>query len=337
MHIGWDNKLQSYWLDRLGNNYKHIKSNKILSIYTSRLLNRSKSKVDLVLVESGKNAKSNAYKNGFMLPRWMEMIVDIESSLKKSRIKNIVRNIKKHKLAYETRNSNEDFDVFYHQMYRPFSIKRHGEAAEIADYRHFANKFRKGHSTLFFITKNDEAIASAYVEINNNMPRISAFGVKNASDEIFKLGVIGALYYFIMLHYLNKGIENAFVGNSMPLLFDGVTEFKMQIGAMPYLKDLANKQKTFLIPFSSNAHLIKTLQYNPLFHLTNDRLNISSFNATNHFFNKEDFLKYLKRIKWNNAEKFTFYYHNNKTVFDEWLDNTEIPNIEFRNFKSLIE
>ena len=337
MHIGWDDKLRAYWLDRLGNNYKHIKSNKILSIYTSRLLNRSKSKVDLVLVESGKNAKSNAYINGFMLPRWMEMIVDIESSLKKTKIKNIIRSIKKHALTYEIKNSREDFDIFYHHMYKPFSLKRHGQSADIADYKHFANKYHKYKSELFFIVKDNETIASAYIEYIKDIPRVSAIGVKDADDNYFRMGVVGALYYFVMSFYLSKGIRKIFVGNTMPVLFDGVTEFKMQLGAKPFVNDLKNKQKTFLFPLSANQNMIQSLHLNPFFYLNINHLNICTFNAASFFHTKEEFLVYFKRLRWQHASKLVFYYHKDKSVFDEWLDNTEIPNIEFRNFKSLIE
>ncbi len=337
MHIGWDDKLRAYWLDRLGINYKHIKSNKVLSFYISQLLNKSRSKVDLVLVESDKNAKPNAYKNGFMIPRWMEMIVHIESSLKKSKIKNIIRSIKKYSLAYEIKNSREDFDLFYHHMYKPFSLKRHGKSADIADYKHFANKYRKDKSELFFIVKDNETIASAYIEYIKDIPRVSAIGVKDADDNYFRMGVVGALYYFVMSFYLSKGISEIFVGNTMPVLFDGVTEFKMQMGAKPFLNDLKKKQKTFLFPLSANQNMIQSLQANPFFYLNNNHLNICTFNAASFFNTKEEFLVYFKRIRWKHATKLAFYYYNEKFVFDEWLGNAEIPNIEFRSLKSLIE
>jgi hypothetical protein len=269
-----------------------------------------------------------------MLPRWMEMIVDIESSLKKSKIKNIIRSIKKHALTCEIKNSREDFDIFYHHMYKPFSLKRHGKSADIADYKHFLNKFYKDKCELFFIIKGNKTIASAYIEFIKDIPRVSAIGVKDANHDYFRMDVVGAIYYFVMSYYFKKGISEIFVGNTMPILFDGVTEFKMQMGAKPYVKDLNNKQKTFLIPMGVNRPMLKSLQLNPVFHLNNNHLNISTFNCPAFFNAKEDFLSYLKRIRWQHANKLFFYYCGDKKIFDEWLWNMEIPNIEFKKYET---
>ena len=61
------------------------------------------------------------------------------------------------------------------------------------------------------------------IEKRNKMYRLSAFGIKDACDHIYKMGVIGALYYFVMKHYLEKGSDSLKIGKSMPVIFDGVS------------------------------------------------------------------------------------------------------------------
>jgi hypothetical protein len=83
----------------------------------------------------------------------MEMELDTESFLKKSHCKKIKRRIKKYSLGYEIRTGIEAFDLFYHTMYKPYILKRHGLAADLPDYKHFHSKWFNTQWVLFFITR----------------------------------------------------------------------------------------------------------------------------------------------------------------------------------------
>ena len=330
MHIGWDRKLRHYWLNRFSDDYEIIsESRKQVSWSIAGFLNNNTNNIDLAIIESSEKAISGKYTDSFLLPRWMEMELDIEYSLKKSRIKNIIRNIKKHSLEYELREGIEAFDLFYHTMYKPFVIKRHGKSADIPDYKSLSRKFRSKGSSLFFIIKENEPVAAAFIEVKSSTCRLSFFGIKDGSDKIFKMGVIGALYYFVMLYYYEKGNKKLMVGVSMPVLFDGVMESKMQIGAKPYLKDIGGMTKFYLMPFNARPLTLKVLKSNPLFYLSGSALNIALFIGAEDYATKEEFFKFFNRLKTENVEMTRVFYFDNSEKITKWINEEGIENIEF--------
>lgn len=270
-----------------------------------------------------------------MLPRWMEMELDIENSLKKSRVKNITRNIKKYSLKYEIRHGDKEFDLFYYSMYLPFAAKRHGKSTETTDYKFFSNKYKTGDCELFFIVQENKSIAAAFVEGRNNNYRLSAFGILNADNEIFRMGVIGALYYFVMLYYYEKGARSLKVGKSMPVVFDGVTEFKMQIGAKPYGRDLQAREKFFLLPMNTKNAVFNFFKLNPLYFLSNNQLQIAIFLNDNDFNDKVEFLKFFKRLKTEQIEKTKVFFLEPPEKVMQWLKEDSVENIEFEHMKNI--
>lgn len=334
VYIGWDSKLCNYWLNRFSDCDKiNAKSGKIASWSIPKFLDNNKDKIDLAIIESTKKAVSGKYPFSFLLPRWMEMELDIASSLKKSRIKNITRNIKKYSLEYEVRDDAEAFNLFYHRMYKPFVLTRHGKSADISDYKHFFSKFRNDECVLFFIIRENEPVAAAFIEVKEAGHRLSAFGIKDGSDEIFKLGVIGALYYFVMLHYYGKGFSSILVGSSMAVVFDGVTEFKMQIGAEPHLDDLPERPKYYFLPMNNKPQMVRTLKTNPLFYLTNGGLNIATFISSADYSNKADFLKFFKRFKSDKVEKTNMFFLDDDKRIVNWINEEGVKDVEISRYK----
>jgi len=261
------------------------------------------------------------------------MELDIESSLKKSRIKNIKRNIKKHSLDYEVRDGIEAFDLFYNRMYRPYILKRHEKSAQLADYKQYSGKYLKGEAELFFLIRENEPVAGVFIEMKYKRYRLSLLGVKDGNDDIFKMGVIGALYYFFMVHYYERGIHNLLIGVSMPGLFDGVTEFKMQIGGKPYLKDLEGRRKYYFMPVNTRPITARILKSNPLFHISGNGLNIAMFVSAEDYQTRDEFLKFFNRVKTRNVEKTRVYYFDNPGNIIQWLKEEDITGIEVNKYE----
>ena len=333
VHIGWDEKLRYYWLNRFFGDCKIIPQISLIAI--SRIpgfLRKNKQTIDFAIIESKEKASTDKYPNSFLLPRWMEMELDIESSLKKSRIKDIKRNIKKYSLDYEIRNGIEAFDLFYNRMYRPYILKRHQKSAQLVDYRKYSEKFFKSEAELFFLKRENVPLAAAYVELKEGLYRLSLIGVKDETDGIFKMGVIDALYYFFMGHYYEKGIDKLLIGLSMAVVFDGVTEFKKHLGARPFLKDLKDRRKYYFVPVNTRPITAGILKSNPLFHISGVSLNIAVFVDGEDYQTKDEFLKFFNRVKTPNVEKTIIFYFENPGKIIEWINEEAIPGIEFINF-----
>jgi hypothetical protein len=143
------------------------------------------------------------------------------------------------------------------------------------------------------------------------------------------MGVIGALYYFVMIHFYERGIRSIQIGKSMPAIFDGVTEFKMQIGATPFGKDLIGSEKFFLWPLSITESVFNFLKLNPLYYLSNGHLQIAFFVDDKDFDNKVEFLKFFRRLKTENVRKTKAFYINHPTNIIQWLQEEEINNIQY--------
>ena len=335
VHIGWDRKLRYYWLSRFSDDYEIIPGIRMIAIgRIPGFLKKNEQKIDIAIIESSKKVPSGIYPNSFLLPRWIEMELDIESFLKKSAIKKIKRNIKKYELEYKVCIGIEAFDLFYHSMYRPQILKKHGKYAQIADYKQYSGKYIKGGAELFFLVRENEPVAAAFVELKNGRYRLSISGVKDGSKDILKMGAVGALRYFIMLYYFEKGIDKLLVGVSMPLVFDGVTEFKMHLGAKPYLNDLEGRRKYYFVPFNARPLTFKMLKSNPLFYISGSALNIALFLSAEDYDTKEEFFKFFNRVKTENVEMTRVFYFDNCEKIIRWLKEEDIDGIEFNQYET---
>ncbi len=333
IYIGWDKKLCYYWLKRFSENYIIKSKNRIIA--SSSILNyldRNKDNIDVAIIESTNKVISDKYPFSFLLPRWMEMELDIESSLKTTAINKIIRKIRKYSLEYEIRDGIEALDLFYHRMYKSQIIKRHGESAFVADYNYFLNKFNRQECKLFFLISENEPVAGIFIEKTGDSYRLTASGIKDGSSDILKMGAIGALQYYIILDFYEKGINTLLLGSSMPLVFDGVTESKLHLGARPYLKDLDGRDKYYLIPLNANAATLRALKSNPLFYLSGHNLNIALFLSADDFKSREEFFKFLNRIKPEKVKMTRVFSFDNFEKITKWINEEGITNIELTKY-----
>lgn len=335
VYIGWDKKLCYYWVTRFSDEFENIRSEyRIVPLGNiTEFLKKNKREIDLAIIEANKKALSDKYPNGFLLPKWMEMELNIESSLKTATIQKTIKFIKKYSLKYEIREGVENLDLFYYGMYRPHTLKRHGKSAYVADYRYFYNKLLSKDSVLFFLLYENEPIAAIFIEIREDGCRLCASGIKDGNDDISRMRVNGALHYFIMKYYYEKGINILRAGSCMPVVFDGVMEYKLRLGAKPYLKDLDKREKYYFMPINSKLSTEKVLKSNPLIYFSGKNLNIAVFVDGADYNSKEDFFKFFNRVKANNVEKTRVFYFENPGRVVQWINEEAISNVEFLKYK----
>jgi hypothetical protein len=338
IYIGWDKKLCYYWLKRFSENYLIKSKNRIIASRSIlKYLDRNKDNIDLSIIESTNKVISDKYPFNFMLPRWMEMELNIESSLKTTAIKKIIRIIKRYSLEYEIRNGIEALDFFYHRMYKSEILKRHGESAFVADYNYFHNKFTSQECKLFFLIWENEPVAGIFIEKTGGSYRLTASGIRDGNSKIFKIGALRALQYYIMLDFYEKGISTLLLGSSMPIVFDGVTESKLHIGARPYLKDLEGRDKFYLIPLNAKAATARTLKSNPIFYLSGHNLNIALFLSAEDYKSREEFFTFLNRIKPENAETTRIFCFDSFEKIAKWIKEEGITNIELIKYDGKVD
>lgn len=282
-YFGWNPLFMSYWLVKMFDQYEQVPGKKRISAWRiNRFLSENKLKCDMAIVELSKGFTSRIAKeaNGFILPRWLKMYLDIERSLtlirKGSRV---IRRIRQHSLEVEYSSKPEDFKFFYERMHKPYIQKRHNDSAFIEDYKDMLNDFNRKESTIYFILKDGVRVAALYEQNAEEFPHMYAIGVLDASPDIMKLGVVGALYYYSLENHHNNNISRVNIGGTSPLLTDGLTKFKLSLGA--FVSEIENQDsiRLNLIPLTNSSGVEEFLSSNAFIYFENGGVDCAMFRA----------------------------------------------------------
>lgn len=337
LYIGWDKKIRYYWQERMQNNVNiHQKKSTFRFRGATIYLTRKKGAALVIAEQNMIKTPHSGFHPAFLLPKWMEMVIDIDTALVKNKTKEIIRRIRKHNLEYEFKNTMEDVDLFYFKMYKPLISQRHKGSAEIPNHTFFQDKFMSGKSKLLFISRNKKPIAAQFIEKLEYTYRIVSFGILDGNPEIQKMGVHAALYYFALKHFQELGYKTVLCGSSMPVAFDGVTQFKLRLGAKPYVKDIQHRAKYYLIPDLNNNYVFRIMHLNPLFHVSKDGLTLAVFLNADLFSGKEDFVKYYKKTRSENMHKTRFYISGNPEKIERWIQEENFKNIELLKYDKIV-
>jgi hypothetical protein len=327
--IGWDRKLRNYWLQRLYGNDFSLKKRMLLPPgRIDSLLSDRASDADLAIVDLPEPLKEISVGNAYLLPHWMEFVIDLEEAFIKLRIKEILRRIRKYAIEYEFRYQKKDLDFFYHKMYRPLIMKNHGHAAELAKYDYFYSRFSKKKLVMMFLKSNGETVAGSVLERGEGFNRILAFGVVDGNMEIVRTGVHAAAYYFTMQMVRDEGGKQLLCGSAMPVPLDGVTQFKLRMGAKPYRKDLKGRRKYHVVLLNHSPGVSSAMKNNPLFHLSGEDLRIAAFMDPDDFKQPKEFNQYLKLISTEHVDGITCYILSNREKIEQWIKDGEVPPVE---------
>jgi hypothetical protein len=170
--------------------------------------------------------------NDFYVPFWVDG--DIECIRTEDRtdlsdsIRDDLRKIRKQRYQYEISRDPAMFDRFYHQMYRPYIEKAHGNRAALISHEVMMNRSKI--IDLLLIRKGDEYVAGEILLNEDRGVRSWAIGVLNGDYRHVREGAVGALYYYKVVYLRGRGISRYNVGASRAFLNDGVLQYKRKWG-----------------------------------------------------------------------------------------------------------
>jgi hypothetical protein len=211
---------------------------------------------------------------GYVIPVWAPMRIDIDRpfrEIRKQRVSHfsgIERLIRKYALTYKIRRDNESFKNFYHNMYKPYINKRYGDEAFIRDW----NELWKSSSSLFLIEiKENEVLSSAMlVRKSENFLHLICLGLVDGKEEYLRHGAIGASYYFALLEGQKMGCRYLDVGATRPFLTEGLTRFKMGLGA-EFVSDYSPKKEYIWLGVNERSFRAQEfIKNNPFMYLDKD-------------------------------------------------------------------
>ena len=262
----------------LGDNHKTIESLKIWLWSLKGEIGRKRKSCDLIVMEDSERVRRFIDpKEMLVVPTWIGWKADISDEIsaivKRDRsLQSDIRRIRKNKLTFEVAKDEVDFEEFYQKMYLPYITSVHGDRASLTAYDKMKNHFPE--CDLIVVRRGKEKMGGMLIQYNNEMPRLWSIGVMDARLDYLKAGVIGALYYFSIIHLKKQGHSKVHYGATRAFLNDGVLRYKKKWGIQ-----VANPPKqTFLIRIESVSSKLKAfLLNNPFIHVEKDSLQAAVF------------------------------------------------------------
>jgi hypothetical protein len=332
LYIGWDNRIYFHFMERLlGEAPLILKKGKIPVWKVYKYLTRNKESYDSAVIEMNSLTRIFARRGiGFLLPRWFEMELDSKIAIKKEQEKDIKRRIRKNSLTFKKNFPKKDIKFFHERMFIPFISKRHGESAVICDYEYFLNKFRKKRSMLNFILKDDIPVAGSLTEFVGGKLRLTGLGIIDGREDVMRMGVIGAVYYFELQNAVESGMPSINVGGTSPFLTDGLTKFKLSLGAqaadIKYFIDL----NLWFILLKDSELLRNRLKANPFIQRVKNNLFRVIFVDPLEYEYKEEFIRLLRRTECINLKGTKIFCFSDPDKITGWINEEG-----FRNFQIL--
>jgi hypothetical protein len=212
--------------------------------------------------------------SGYILPEWAIMRINIVGPISEickgsvSDFSDVKRLIRKYNLTYEILTDLESFNYFNENIYLPYITKRHGEEALIEDLKIL---WRSSPSPfLMAIMENGNLVAEALVRKSGDLIFLMRLGLLDGNQIYMRHGAIGALYYFCILEGKKMGCRYLDVGGTRPFLTDGLTKYKMGLGAEFLSDHSAWKEYLWLGLNNNSAFANEFIRSNPFIYLNRE-------------------------------------------------------------------
>ncbi len=199
---------------------------------------------DLTFIGASKHLLQHlSTRNAILLPRSVDQTLDVrgdwEDVLKRFHTtvrRNELRLVRKYGYEYELSNAEADFEMFFHEMYRPSMRTRHGQQAHLVPYEKAYRTFKNG--VLFLVKREGNCVSSGLCDIARELGVVHFLmeGVSQGDQQLLKEGAQSTLYYAI-IHWANEhGYETVDFEATEPFLKKGILQHKRKWGLMAQVK-----------------------------------------------------------------------------------------------------
>ncbi len=267
------------------------------------------------------------HEKAFFIPNFIDTFIDISDPLpvlcKKSRTgyANIRRLLSLNGLTYEITTEKNACQDFYHSIYLPYLIERHGIKSMRDDY---TDLFPENiPSILIFIKQKGLRIAGGVVHFVDGKCIFRFLGVMERMESSIPQGIIGSMYYFLTKEMQILGYTKLFLGGSPPFLNNGLTRHKLRM--------MAQLDQTFKYQKSRSASCLLLndcpgirdfLCGNPLLYLENSgKLAGALWINNDQYKTREDFVKEYTLFKRIGSGKNHLYLWNIDSVPADWIES----------------
>lgn len=231
--------------------------------------------IDLIISEvSSISTKYFQNENGYMLPVWVAMRINIDRPLDEifkrsnSHFSDVLKRIRKYNLTYEMLTDEADFNYFNDKLYLPYVTNRHGEEAIVTDLKKIWKSSQS--PALMAIKEDGKIVAGSLINKTGDCLQGLRLGILDGNEEYLRHGVVGAIYYYGILEGHKMGCRYLNVGTSRSFLYDGLTKYKMGLGA-EFIADKATLKECLWLGFNQQSIAAKEfMRSNPFIFLNKD-------------------------------------------------------------------
>jgi hypothetical protein len=333
-YVGLDERILNYWLELFFTQKTLTKTEISIPVWKIRtFLRHNAEKADLALIELNNVTKPIVnLQCGFLLPRWLEVMLNVDAPLRIRQIDTLKRRIRKFNLTCEKRYAVSDLAFFYKRMYVPYISTRHKDASVIADYIVILDLFNQKGSQLYFILKDGEPVAGAIDSVQGKILRMGVIGVLDGRQDLFNMGVVGASYYFRMLDYKERNLHLVNMGGTSPILTDGLTQYKLSLGAeIAKARDMGDL-KIMLLPLRDSLAVKNVLKSNPFIYLGKKNTYRGIFCSPDEA-EKAGFLEIYKRTACDNIKETIVYCFNEVNNMSDWIEKEPGEEVKYMPYK----
>lgn len=276
----------------LGSSYREHSYGKRYFWSILRSIRKNRHRCNIAVIEGSRlHGLLYKYSDDVFLPIWLKTRVDIPLVACSHSYKEDLRRIRKCGLSYAITIERDEFDAFYHNMYRPSVNASHGESTVEIGYDSMMALLQQKKCVLLHVIKNDIAIAGALV-ILGHVPRLWAIGILGNNPEYRKCSAYTAAYHFAAEYLAGQGYHNMHMGMSRGFLNDGILQYK-------------NKWDQRVIGFDTSGYVLKILKptagtdaflaNNPYVYLDDGRLYGAVFIGGDNQYTEKDFRRLRKK------------------------------------------
>ena len=301
-YIGWDKRKLSYFLSSLYQSFERVPGKRYIPFWKIEYKTKALSDIcDMALLEIDSEITKKHARNiyGFLLPRWLKMHLDVDKSFEilSDKRNHIRRMIRKYDLSLNIGTQEEDFRFFYEKMYKPYIQARHKGSSVIDSFEIMFNHPRMESARILFVIHEGKRIGGVYEQFFDGLPYLNALGVLDGSMEYLKKGAVGATYYFAVEEYKRNQIPRVNIGGTSPLLKDGLTKFKISLGAKVSKFESQDSIRLKLLLLNYSPGLSSYLMNSGFVHIDQDQIHCALFQNRLSEGSDPDFEKQVRHAK----------------------------------------
>lgn len=157
-------------------------------------------------------------------------VTELKTTFDQKRVKRALRRIRNQGYDWAVSRDLQMFSQFYHDFYLPSLYNRFGEEGVVDSFEQLKKWLDDG-GELLIVRQNQEWVAASLNWSDECCYLMKKVAVRNGHFKLVKEGAQAATYYFSMLRACHCGFRRFSFGLSLPLLKDGILQFKAKWGS----------------------------------------------------------------------------------------------------------